>query len=290
MLTLEHQYDRTIKPEDLAALLGVAPDILMENASLSFAVEIVLNGIRSLNEKVIEVVGSNQDIEKKRSNGKKRTVILRKSVDDTSVPVICFYEDDKFWMIGEMGKIQKFKKVNGFKFIHFQLCHPNKRFRSEEVYNCGSIAVDLDNGGNGNSTKFGDEGFQLMGEDYEPEIDDKASQNYKNQIMELQTQLTKPNELTSEKKRKIKKEIEVLVTTLSNKNRGIQTGNAENARTNVSKRMKEALQKIYANERVGYLERYLNKATLERRGKRNFYQPDPNDKPRWILHKNELPS
>ena len=63
-------------------------------------------------------------------------------------------------MIGEMGKIQKFKKVNGFKFIHFQLCHPNKRFKSEVVYNCGSIAVDLDNGGNGNSSKFGDEGFQ----------------------------------------------------------------------------------------------------------------------------------
>lgn len=193
-----------------------------------------------------------------------------------------------------MGKTEKFRKVNGFKFIHFLLCHPNKYFEAEVVYNCGSIAVDLDNGENGNSTKsikeLGDEGFQLMGEDYEPEIDYTARKNYMNQIKNLETQLTKSNKLTPEKKREIKKEIKELSVILSNKDRGIRMRNAENVRTNVSKRMKEALQKIYANEKVSYLKRYLNEATLQRRGKKNFYQPDPNDKPRWILYKNELPS
>ena len=274
--TLEHQYGLAIKPEELAEHLRIDVPTLLHNIDRWGGFEVVPGTFRFF-EKKIDAILNSQPIP-----------------NENPTPTSCFYFDGEFWWIGEMGKTQPFKNLKGFKFIHFQLCHPNRYFEAEVVYNCGSIAVDLDNGENGNSSKsikeLRDKEFQLMGEDYEPEIDDTARKNYVNQIKNLEIKLTKSNRLTPEKKSEIKKEIKELSVILSNKDRGIRTRNAENARTNVSKRMQEALQKIYENEKVSYLERYLNKATLQRRGKKNFYQPDLNDKPHWILHKNELPS
>ena len=126
-----------------------------------------------------------------------------------------------------------------------------------------------------------------MEEDYEPEIDGKARQAYGIRIEDLERKLVDGN---PEETFEIKEEIIQLKAILSRKGRKIRSKKSENSRSNVTKRIKEALQKIYSNESVAYLERYLNKATIQRGRKNNIYQPNPNDKPRWILHKNELPS
>jgi hypothetical protein len=289
MHQLEGKYDRAISPEDLAEFLGVAPDILMENASLSVGLEIVLSTFRYFRKKVREAVNSNQDIETKNLYVKKDVVKSPTPSEDTTAPTICFYQDGDYWIIGEIGKTQIFKQIKGFGFIHFVLLYPNKHLEAEIIYDCGVAPIDLKNDRKNNfrsMKELPEDVFQPMGKDYVPETDYKARRAYKIWIEDLERKLVGGN---PEEILEMKEKIKQLKTFLSRKNRNIRTRNAENARTNVAKRMKEALQKIYANEAVASLKRYLNEATIKKGG-RCIYQPDPNDKPHWVLHKNELPS
>ena len=188
-----------------------------------------------------------------------------------------------------MGKAQAFKKVKGLGFIHFLLLHPNEHLEADVVYNCGLVPVGLDNdrrNGLHSVKEITEDGLQIMEDVYESEIDNKTRRAYEIRIEDLEKQLVGGN---PEEILEIRDEIKQLKDILSRKDRKIRTESTETVRLNVTKRTKEALQKIYANEGVSSLKRYLNEATIKRGGS-CIYQPDPNDTPRWILHKNELPS
>jgi len=231
-------------------------------------------------------------------NGKEDISRRRKCTEDTTVPTICFYQAGEFWRIGEIGKEQPFKNTKGFEFIHYLLRYPLEHIESKIVYDCGEGPVDENNDEDGESINSGngsksmkelrEEGLHLKGKSYDPEIDATACAAYEVQKVKLQTELNLPG-LTPERKCEIEKEIKWLSAALAKKGRKTRTKTSESIRTSITKRIKEALKKIYLDKSVAYINRYLNDRTIKR-GDSCIYQPDPNDKPRWILFKNQLPS
>lgn len=274
MHELEHQYGHALKPEELAQFLNVDVLTVMRDPGWWGGLEVAPGKIRFFQKKIEERLDA------------------QKITNANSTPTICFYPVDNsigidYWMIGEVGKTQIFKKLKGFQFIHFLLLHQEERVDSVTLYNCGASSPKIDESRGFADSGIGNNGFHLKGKTYHPELDLQARKAYQIRIERLKAACEYSN---PEKKVQDMEEIVELEAALKRGGKDIRTNNLNNARSTITKRIKEALERIHKNKRTAYIKRYLNKETVERRGKKNIYKPDPNDKPNWILFENELSS
>lgn len=188
-------------------------------------------------------------------------------------PVICFYRKANKWIIGEKGKEGIFDDLKGFGFIHCLLSNENEYMSPQIVFHYRLPATAEEKSG-----------LNQVKQPYQPEIDEETRQQVLSMIAKLEEELgsgeiNDPVE-SAEKERQLSQLKKFLVP----KTRRLRDpkSEAEKARINVGKRIRNAIKKIHADPAVSYLSRYINHATI-RTGDSLQYRPDPKDKPEWVL-------
>jgi len=206
--------------------------------------------------------------------------LKQKKVKLGDAPIICFYKKGENWYIGERDKEISFKDTLGFRFIHFLLNNEYKDFTPIQVYNCGKSAGDV------YKTNL-DEIINLGLHLEEPiflkpmpvkEIDlriELLEKKFDEDLLNDDRMIIEEEIAELNKKRKEKKPIRN------------SKSESENARRNVYRRVKDALEEINKNKETAWILKYLNKSTIKT-GDNFIYKPVVTDKPHWILHSNQI--
>jgi hypothetical protein len=61
---------------------------------------------------------------------------------ETHAPVIAFYKEGDYWMVGAEGKEKPLKYCMGFSILHFLLEHPSQEIPALQVYHRGDFPTE----------------------------------------------------------------------------------------------------------------------------------------------------
>jgi hypothetical protein len=201
---------------------------------------------------------------------------------ESDVPVINFYRNGDYWIIGQPGKEKQFKNLNGFKYIMYLLQHPNVPIP------CISLYHDLQEMGEKMPLRKGSIGTAepertlSAGRDLHRDHSfGRADRNrFEARIKEIDGELDscfsseRPDEAL-ERKEGLQREKQDLVRYLR---QGVRkTGQDENARTNVRQAIKAALVKMSNHKGLAAL---LNNQTVAT-GHDCQYTPGSSP-PQWV--------
>jgi two-component system, NtrC family, response regulator len=211
------------------------------------------------------------------------------TADRDSSPTLSFYRVGEFWIIGEKGKEAHLKDILGLRCLHFLLSHPGAWLDARTVHNLGKTPEGL-SGNPDADVHSGQPVIRWRGTIPAENVTLSQIKQAK-KILEEQLQAAKEaayedlNERT-ELIEEIEEKIELCNSQLNDKE-GIGDPSTKKAQTAVYKLLARALAKICKDERVSYLEKYLNASTIKT-GYKCSYQPLPSDKPIWILHSEKI--
>lgn len=201
-------------------------------------------------------------------------------VDTKEKQRFCFYVSGDFWVIGRPKKYTMLKHLNGFKFIHFLLQHPNRFFSPLDVYHMRSSETSKDSVLK-ELAELNDRKYQDLAIE---KLDDKTRKTIEFYIKDLKEKVAiqnykDPFEATADKN-KIKQLTKILKSGVE---RDAKSSH-ERARTSITKAIGLALKKIH--QQVPDLKQYLSRSTINT-GDKMAYRPILDNEPLWILFQKE---
>ena len=236
-----------------------------------------INGVRSANENQKtsgEAHLNDQDTSLKEQLSK----VVKNSLVDVQ-PTFCFYEEGDFWLVGLPGKEKPIKKTDGLSYIHFLLHYPNLFFTPAFVYNKGVSIIE-------NGVLTTPEQLEKLNAFGLEKLDEKTRKAYNLRIEELKRDLESEHYEGPEEALDKKNEKQELTYALTKSVVRDPKSPKERARVNITKRIKNALNKILVE--IPEMKRYLNESTIKT-GDNLSYRPLLDQTPEWTLHK-DLPT
>ena len=202
--------------------------------------------------------------------------ILAPSPIDDSLPGYEFLsKKGEKWQVGIFGKEQFFNDLKGFQFIHFLLSHPNEEITPPVVYHLGAVDTD-------SLSKLDYEGLSWDVKKLEKIINQDGVKAVLKRVNILKKELKETDIYDPNKKIAINEEVAFLEKSIEEieLKKKFKDSVFENARTNVTKRIKETLEKL--NTEMPDLETYLSNRTIKT-GSKMIYKVPINNPPEWIL-------
>jgi hypothetical protein len=203
--------------------------------------------------------------------------------DENPSIAINFYKCGDKWCIGHPKQEYFFDDTKGMKFIHHLLKHPGHQINCRDLYHLSksSISVDKPN----REDELNNETYQLHY--IENSADKKKIQLRLEKLKhELKTGDSSKSEDIEYQTDKIEilKQIEYLETELEKDSRFAKP-EYNNARINIQKHIKKALEKIF--KEIPALNEYLEYPPIIKTGHLCSYNPRPHKTPHWILEPEE---
>jgi hypothetical protein len=226
--------------------------------------------------------------------------------EEDEIPLISFYKNGQKWMIGKSRKEIILDELKGFEFIGFLIRNEGKEIDVFEVESLGQVSPDASNSDHGytpegiqiSTNKLINESYSVDGREGGSQYDhqevseflpqeliDKATkEDIKNAIKRAKKQLSSVKD--ESKVLEIKENIRSLENYLNetkgpiNKSSNFRSKRLENCRTNVQKRIKNALDSI--EREIPYMKDYLNDKTIKTGYKCN-YEQDGSNPAKWLL-------
>lgn len=192
---------------------------------------------------------------------------------EMAVPVINFYKKGQKWLIGKKGKEGIFDDLDGFKYVHFLLMHPEREFEAYEVYHFGSVPDELKN---------------IPKETHQKICDEKGKRKLLNYKEELEQELEETDNL--KEREKLRDKIEKINSCVNEANYSFSSGLEEKSRISVQKGIKKVLDIIYEQAEVSpslkCVKKHLCRGKAGKTVKTGFtcwYRPNPLYPVRWHL-------
>lgn len=223
------------------------------------------------------------------------------SRDATEGTQLSFYRHGDFWKLGKEGQEVPLGHLKGLESIHFLLENPNKEIASSVVYHCGSqpseedtmpkhLAREADKVWRDRPQLSEEDNLSVRSaEENYVVIDKKARLELMSKLNELKARKAEIEENPTgdplgdlETKDAISEKISQIEKVISEARGGRFYTASENARKNVQKNIRYALERI--KDECLDLEPFLNKTTI-RTGNKCCYSPDPENTPRLMLYK-----
>ena len=261
MSSLEHQYGRAFKPEELAEFLAIDVPAVLSNVDRWGGFEVAPGEFRFFQKKIDKVFDA------------------QSVTNEDSTPTLCFYPTGDYWKIGKIREEAIFKTKKGLGLTHFLLGRPREQIAPEKFEYLGKASREYLTSTNGPGKFF--------------HTDEAMAAIAKKSETELKTLIQKCEEIieggeyeSQEQLLEIKQTIKFAKESLYEKKNNYHSPESKSARDRVGKAIWRA-QAVIIKE-LPYLERYLNRSTIHT-GYDCYYNPLCDQEPKWILHKNELP-
>ena len=244
--------------------------------------------LKSLNSKKTQIISYDTIEYEEKNDLVPNNTVQNISINDNSIQAskendkyktraICyFYPDGELWRIGTENNNGSYDNYIGFKFLYYILHYPEKMLYSSDVYERNKKNDKNKNIIIENIIKF--EPYRL------PELEDEELR-YKSigEIYDFIEKLEK-SQLTNPEDETIRKE----TIELAKQQLKYRKDNKNYKRTNVTRAIREVIEKITNENNCPEMKDYLNRETIKTGGTL-MYRPVPSKTPDWIFDKSELP-